>query len=52
MLGVPELIILVAVGLLLFGSSLPALARWCGQGVSQVRKEVKELEQITSLPPR
>jgi TatA/E family protein of Tat protein translocase len=52
MLGVPELIVLVAVALLLFGSSIPSLARWLGQGVTQVRKEVKELEQITSLPPR
>jgi len=52
MLGLPELIVILAVALLLFGSSVPSLARRLGQGVMQVRKEVRELHDLTSLPPR
>jgi len=52
MIGVPEIIILVVIALLLFGSSVPALAKRLGQGVTQVRKEVRELEEITTVLPK
>lgn len=47
-LGMPEVIVICAIGLLLFGSSLPNLARSLGKGVMELKKGMKDLDDETS----
>jgi len=44
-LGIPELVLLLALGFLLFGSHLPALARSLGKTVVEVRRGVADLAE-------
>lgn len=44
-LGMPEILIILAVVLLLFGASrIPALARSLGKSVNEFKKGIKEVE--------
>lgn len=49
-IGMSELVVLMAVGLLLFGHQLPRMARSLGSTVAAIRLEAKNLEEGTSLP--
>lgn len=42
-LGIPELVLLLSLGLLLFGTRLPGLARWFGKTLVEVRRGVAGL---------
>jgi Sec-independent protein translocase protein TatA len=44
-LGVMELIALGVVALFLFGSSLPAMMRWLGSSVAEIKKEADKVTQ-------
>lgn len=44
-LGVPEVLMICAVGLLLFGNRLPEVARSLGKGVVEFRKGLSGLEE-------
>ena len=39
-LGMPEIVVLLVVGLLLFGNRLPEIARWLGKTIVEFRKEL------------
>jgi sec-independent protein translocase protein TatA len=43
-LGIPELVLLLFLGLLLFGGQLPKMARSLGQGLVEFRRGVSGLE--------
>jgi sec-independent protein translocase protein TatA len=43
-LGTPELIIILVIALLLFGTRLPKVARSLGMGVSEFKKGIKGVE--------
>lgn len=43
-IGIWQLLILLAIVLLLFGSRLPSLARSLGQSITEFKKGMKELE--------
>jgi len=43
-LGTPELIVILAIGLLLFGNKLPELARSLGKGIVEFKKGMNGLE--------
>lgn len=48
-----EIIAIVAVGLLLFGSRLPSIARSVGKSITEFKKGVKDVQaEATSEPPR
>ena len=49
-LGAPELVLVLAIGLLLFGNKLPGVARSLGQALLAFRREVSGLGD--ELPPR
>ncbi|MFQ3594410.1 MAG: twin-arginine translocase TatA/TatE family subunit [Gemmataceae bacterium] len=44
-LGVMELVALAVVALLLFGSSLPAMMRWLGSTMAELKKEADKVTQ-------
>lgn len=44
-IGTPELLIMLVVLLLLFGTRLPSVMRGMGQGVNEFKKGLKEGEQ-------
>lgn len=48
-LGMSEVLVLLAIGLLLFGKRLPDLARTLGKTVTDVRKELGGLEDDLRL---
>jgi sec-independent protein translocase protein TatA len=48
--GMSEILVLLAVGLLLFGNRLPGLARSLGRTVVDLRKEVASLEDDIRSP--
>lgn len=50
-LGVGELLVVMVIGLFLFGNRLPAVARSLGHTLTTFRNEVRGLEDDT-LPPR
>jgi sec-independent protein translocase protein TatA len=43
-LGVPELLLILCLGLFLFGNQLPKLARSLGKGIVEFRRGVSGLE--------
>ncbi len=54
-LGVPEMLLLLLVGVLLFGRRLPEVGRYLGKGMVEFRKGLKGLEdeiETTSTPTR
>jgi sec-independent protein translocase protein TatA len=44
-LGVPELLVVMAIGLLLFGKNLPTLARSLGRSVVEFQRGVKSVTE-------
>jgi sec-independent protein translocase protein TatA len=53
-LGAQEMIILLIIGVLLFGRKLPEVGRYLGKGIVEFKKGVKGLEdefENTSTPP-
>jgi sec-independent protein translocase protein TatA len=44
-LGMAELVVIMVLGLLLFGNRLPELARWMGRSLVEFRKEVSSLSE-------
>src|SRR4051812_45400558 len=55
-LGAQEMIILLIIGVLLFGKRLPEVGRYLGKGIVEFKKGVKgledEYESTTSAAPR
>ena len=49
-LGTAEVLVLLVVGLLLFGNQLPRLARSLGKGLAEFRQEVKGLSDDLGRP--
>jgi TatA/E family protein of Tat protein translocase len=49
-LGFGELVVILFLGLLLFGNHLPRMARSLGNTVLEVRKEVRSLEEDARPP--
>lgn len=54
--GGMEWIILLVIGLLIFGRRLPEVGRWLGQGIVEFKKGIKgindDIEEETSKPSR
>lgn len=50
MLGSSEIIIVLVLALLLFGTRLPKVARSLGQGVSEFKRGVKNLSDDVTTP--
>jgi sec-independent protein translocase protein TatA len=49
--GLPEIIIILVIVLLLFGSTkIPQLMRGMGQGIGEFKKGIKEGDQETAKP--
>jgi sec-independent protein translocase protein TatA len=44
MLGTPEILVLLVVGVLLFGRRLPEVGRYLGKGIVEFKKGLKGLE--------
>lgn len=51
MLGGWELAIVGIIGLLLFGSQLPKLARNAGKGISEFKRGLSEIDETVNKPP-
>jgi sec-independent protein translocase protein TatA len=51
-LGIGELVVVLVLGLLLFGSHLPRVARSLGSTVAEFRREAHSLEEDARLPAR
>jgi TatA/E family protein of Tat protein translocase len=52
-LGVPELLVVLGIGLLLFGGKkLPELAKSLGRSVTEFKRGVSGLEEEIEKPPR
>jgi sec-independent protein translocase protein TatA len=49
-LGTWELVGIVAVGILLFGSRLPSIARSLGKSVTEFKKGVKDMKEDLNAP--
>ena len=47
-IGVPELLVILFVALLLFGSRLPEVARSLGRGIAQFKRGVQEASEEAS----
>src|SRR4051812_3803335 len=43
-IGTPELIVLLVIGVLLFGRKLPEVGRYLGKGIVEFKKGIKGLE--------
>ncbi len=44
-LGMPELLVILAIGLLLFGKRLPDLARSLGKSVAEVKRGMESVSE-------
>jgi sec-independent protein translocase protein TatA len=44
-LGMTEVVVVLAIGLLLFGNRLPDVARWLGKSVTEFRREASSLTE-------
>ena len=42
-LGMAEVMVLLVVGLLLFGNQLPNMARWLGKSIAEFQREANNL---------
>jgi TatA/E family protein of Tat protein translocase len=51
-LGVPEMVVLAAIGLVLFGNKLPELARMLGKTVVEFRREAGGLAEELRDPQK
>ncbi len=54
-LGAGEMIVLLIIGILLFGRKLPEVGRYLGKGIVEFKKGIKGLEDDfdnTAAPPR
>jgi sec-independent protein translocase protein TatA len=51
-LGISEVLLICAIGLLLFGNKLPGLARSLGKTLAVFRSEVRGVEDEVSRPAR
>jgi sec-independent protein translocase protein TatA len=51
-LGVPEMAVLMVIGLLLFGNRLPEMARMLGKAVIEFRREASNLTEEISSPQK
>src|ERR1700722_19484185 len=55
-LGAQEMVILLIIGVLLFGRKLPEVGRYLGKGIVEFKKGIKgledELDTSTSVTPR
>jgi sec-independent protein translocase protein TatA len=49
-LGVPEIVVLLVLGLLLFGKSLPTAARSLGRSVASFRQEINGISESLEGP--
>jgi sec-independent protein translocase protein TatA len=49
-LGMQEIIVILVIGMLLFGNKLPDMARWLGKSVSEFKKEADNLTQDLRSP--
>jgi TatA/E family protein of Tat protein translocase len=49
-LGYQELIVILVIGLLLFGKRLPELARWMGKSFVEFRREAGKLSDELRTP--
>ncbi len=51
-LGASELLVILALGLLLFGNRLPSLARSLGKSLAEFKREVSDLQEDLRAPTR
>jgi sec-independent protein translocase protein TatA len=51
-LGTPEIIIILVVGVMLFGSRLPEIGRYLGKGIVEFKKGVRGVEDDVDTPPQ
>lgn len=51
-LGLSELVLIMVLGLLLFGHRLPEMARWLGKSLVAFRKEARNLSEELRSPGR
>ena len=49
-LGITELVIILALGLLLFGAKLPTLARSLGRSVTEFKRGVHSVTEEINVP--
>lgn len=49
-IGMGELLVVLVIGLFLFGNCLPRMAHFLGKTVSEFRREARSLEEDTRLP--
>lgn len=47
-----QLLVVLVIALLLFGTRLPSIARAFGQSITEFKKGVKEVEDHSEDPPR
>jgi len=51
-LGMPEIVVIMVLGLILFGNRLPEMARWLGKSLVEFRKEASNLTEELRNPGR
>lgn len=49
-LGTPEMLMLLVIGVLLFGRKLPEVGRYLGKGIVEFKKGIKGLEDEVDSP--
>jgi sec-independent protein translocase protein TatA len=50
-LGAPEIIVIMVIGVLLFGRRLPEVGRYLGKGIVEFKKGIKGLEDDVDTGP-
>jgi TatA/E family protein of Tat protein translocase len=51
-LGVPEILVILTIGILLFGKRLPDMARGLGRSLAELKKEVNSVAEDVNGPAR